>query len=454
LITLKQGVSNIRAVGESGVAVLSLVTGDTLDALRTAEGISPIDTTHPLPVQGSIAVTGTSTVDVVSSVPIAITGTPTVALTEASRSSSVGGGNGVYSNAQEDFVAVVSGGSKTVSLTSVPISVTAINVAEARQYSTGGTATIIPLTNIIVSGASPSYNLTFADMSVNFDASDTVRVMLFGPDKTYDSSQDVAKTLVQNPQWGRYQDPTTYIDAVSADTTGSTIDVRGYNTLFARYAGSNTAGLHGALLLEVSYDGGTTFVAGAVAIPITKNCSGLVRIDVTAFTHVRLNYDEIAATVGTCSVSVGLSVGTLTALQVARPPVTAYLRESAILTSGDTNSFLIDCLGYDYADIYLNASTTADSSRVQATPAIAPYRGGSLAGFMSTTVPAAALGDHISITGQASFWLWQPVGTAPQVQQLMIPLVIRGAAQLQVAFKDPSGAGTLTTLESYVVLHN
>ncbi len=144
-----------------------------------------------------------------------------------------GGGNNTYSNMQGDFTATANSGAKTITFTGLPYTLTAESIATGsiKKIDSSGVVTSVPLTSVAVS----NNVVTLADLSDNFSSGDTVALTLLGPDKTYDSGNDLTKTQDQSPLWTRYTDFVTLVTA--QDLTGSyadfggQIDSRGYNTL-------------------------------------------------------------------------------------------------------------------------------------------------------------------------------------------------------------------------------
>jgi hypothetical protein len=145
-------------------------------------------------------------------VPVDATGSP------ASGSGGAGGGSIIYSNMAGDFIATPTVGAKTLTITGLPYTLEAGQVAlgTAKVISSSGAATPIPLTNVQVSGGV----ITLTDMESNFATGDTVAIMVIGPDKTYDKSLDVTKVVNQNPEYAHTTSVESTID--EANIAGAT----------------------------------------------------------------------------------------------------------------------------------------------------------------------------------------------------------------------------------------
>lgn len=109
-------------------------------------------------------------------------------------------GSTIYSNATGDFVATANAGTKTITLSSYANAVLSTVIAERnfmlatiQRKASGSTNAIdtLPLTKVTFS----SNVLTLADMTANFAAGDEVAVLLTGPDKSYDETNDATRSL-------------------------------------------------------------------------------------------------------------------------------------------------------------------------------------------------------------------------------------------------------------------
>jgi len=111
--------------------------------------------------------------------------------------SSIGGGNGIYSNVQGDFTATANSGAKTITLSAyasavLSAAITTLNWGNAiiRRISSAGVTDTLPMTNVAFS----ANVLTLSGMAANFAAGDTVAVFVPGPDKGFDEANDQTKT--------------------------------------------------------------------------------------------------------------------------------------------------------------------------------------------------------------------------------------------------------------------
>lgn len=116
--------------------------------------------------------------------------------------SSVGGGATTYSNLSGDFTATANNGTKTITLSafantvlSSVLSTNHFGSAVIKRVKTTGAVDTLPTTTV-------AYNtgtgvLTLADMAATFGVGDVVGVILFGPDKSFDETNDQQK-VTQN----------------------------------------------------------------------------------------------------------------------------------------------------------------------------------------------------------------------------------------------------------------
>lgn len=108
----------------------------------------------------------------------------------------VNAGSNIYSNVAGDFTATANVGAKTITLSSYAntilsstITVKNFAVSLIKRVSSTGVVDNLPTTNIAFS----ANVLTLSDMAANFASGDSVTVVLFGPDKSYDESNDLEK---------------------------------------------------------------------------------------------------------------------------------------------------------------------------------------------------------------------------------------------------------------------
>lgn len=124
-------------------------------------------------------------------------------------SAATGGGTSTYSTAQGDFVATTTTGTTNITLTGLPFTLTAENVANGsiKRIASDGTVTVVDSGNISVSGG--VITLSEAD---NFVSGDSVVVSITGPDKAYDEALDANITTVLNSEYAHYTSPEHLID--------------------------------------------------------------------------------------------------------------------------------------------------------------------------------------------------------------------------------------------------
>lgn len=134
---------------------------------------------------------------------------------------------------------------------------------------------------------------------------------------------------VESGQGSIASTPIAVLSGVWVSTTGSAIACGAYGYLLWNVITSDVANMHGYLYVEVSYDGGTSWVPIGQAISVTRNLQYSFWSCVVGASHARISYVAVTATIGTC---------TVWASQTGRaplqpfPPVVLALREAAVLT--------------------------------------------------------------------------------------------------------------------------
>ena len=114
-------------------------------------------------------------------------------------SASVGGGASTYSNIQGDFTATANTGAKTITLSAYANAVwsaalTAKNFAAAsiKRISSTGAVDALPVTNVTFA----ANVLTLSNMSANFNAGDTVTVVVPGIDKGFIAATNINQNAI------------------------------------------------------------------------------------------------------------------------------------------------------------------------------------------------------------------------------------------------------------------
>jgi hypothetical protein len=112
-----------------------------------------------------------------------------------------GGGNNTWSNAQSDFTATPTVGTKDIVLSGLGFTLEEIHVVSGsiKKIDSSGDVTDLALTNVVVSG-----NTITLGAIEDFVAGDTVLVVLFGEDKAYDGSTDSQLVTSLNPNYEHY----------------------------------------------------------------------------------------------------------------------------------------------------------------------------------------------------------------------------------------------------------
>jgi hypothetical protein len=196
-----------------------------------------------------------------------------------------------YSNVAGDFTATPTVGAKTIAITGISFTPLATNIASVIKITSAGVASVVPLTSVVISG---TYTLTLADAD-NFATGDIVRVSIYGPARSYDATQDVQKTLMQNPVWGRYTDSESYTSLVATDATtyveGAVIDVRGYNVLNLYYSKTLSSADNNYLrvIYLVASDGAVDYQETYIGSPtggVTAVAENVYNIDKAAEVHM------------------------------------------------------------------------------------------------------------------------------------------------------------------------
>ena len=119
---------------------------------------------------------------------------------------SAGGGSIVYTNASYDFVATPTPGANTILIEGLPYTLETIHVVGGSiKRIRAGVVSDVVKTTVTVTGGSPTGLIGLTDQEV-FATGDSVYMALIGPDKWYDRNQDVAKFIMNNPDYAHYID--------------------------------------------------------------------------------------------------------------------------------------------------------------------------------------------------------------------------------------------------------
>jgi len=150
---------------------------------------------------------------------------------------SAGGGASVWSTKQGDFTASVTASTKNITITGLPWTLAAENVAIVELFDSTGDKSTLDLTNVVVSGGV----ITLGDID-DFASGDTVSVTLIGPDKGYDEDGDQALSFVTNQDSEKYTSPEHLVDISSqaAATLRYVIPMEGYKDLSMHWKFSNS----------------------------------------------------------------------------------------------------------------------------------------------------------------------------------------------------------------------
>lgn len=231
--------------------------------------------------------------------------------------SGAGGGAIVYTNAAGDFIATVTNGAKTITITGLPFTLEALHVvggAIKKIAVTTNIVTTVPLTNVSVSGGV----ITLPDTD-NFVTGDVVMVTLIGPDKAYDTALDTQLVTVQNPDYAHttsvetlvsesawpgvtaYTDDgagnaTTITDATAAFTLATINDVVGYK-VWSITDGTygNVAAYSSATTITTTGGDVVSWASDAFKIPVAKR----YEINMDTYNFLTIHY-RLSADLHTC----------------------------------------------------------------------------------------------------------------------------------------------------------
>ena len=150
-----------------------------------------------------------------------------------------GGGNNTWSNAQGDFTATVTAGTKNITIAGLSWTPDDINVVAGQIKKVGSTGDVedLRLSNVTVSGGV----ITLGDED-DFASGDSVLVTLVGPDKGYDQSGDQQLNFVTNQDSEKWTSPEHLVDisTQAADTLRYVIPMEGFKDLSAHWKFSNS----------------------------------------------------------------------------------------------------------------------------------------------------------------------------------------------------------------------
>jgi len=142
-----------------------------------------------------------------------------------------GGGSSTYSNAQGDFIATTTTGTKNITITGLPFTLEDIHVSSVTLYNSTGDRSTLALTNVVVSGGV----ITLGGID-DFESGDSVLVYLVGPDKAYDEGVDSKIVSVLNPDSAKWTSPEHLVDlAEDAVTQYFVIPMEGFKDLSAHW---------------------------------------------------------------------------------------------------------------------------------------------------------------------------------------------------------------------------
>jgi hypothetical protein len=140
---------------------------------------------------------------------------------------SAGGGASVWSTKQGDFSAVVTTSTKNITVTGLPWTLEAQNVAIVEKWDLVGDKSTLKISNVTVSGGV----ITLGDED-DFAAGDVVAVTLIGPDKAYDEGGDQGMQFITNQDSGKWTSSEHLVDlAIDAETNRFVIPMEGFKDL-------------------------------------------------------------------------------------------------------------------------------------------------------------------------------------------------------------------------------
>jgi len=156
--------------------------------------------------------------------------------------SSGGGGNNTWSNAQGDFTATITAGTKNVTIAGLPWTFDWRHVVLGTIQVKNADGTLndpLNYTGLSVSGGV----ITLVGVD-DFATGDEVLVTLFGPDKAYNEGTDANIVVVDNPDYAHYTSPEHLINVSAvgdAVTSRYVVPMEGYKHLAIHFKLFNSA---------------------------------------------------------------------------------------------------------------------------------------------------------------------------------------------------------------------
>jgi len=142
---------------------------------------------------------------------------------------SSGGGNNTWSTKQKDFTAIITNGTKNITIGGLPWTFDWENVSQIQKKTSAGVVTVCDIDTIAVSGSV----ITLADED-DFVTGDLVSVSLIGPDKGYDEAIYSNIVTVLNQDYAHWTSPEHLIDVSAvgdAVTSRYVIPMESYKNL-------------------------------------------------------------------------------------------------------------------------------------------------------------------------------------------------------------------------------
>jgi len=150
-----------------------------------------------------------------------------------------GGSDNIYSNAAGQFVATPTVGTSNITITGLPHTLEAIQVAAGslQKINSSGEVSTLNTSNVVVSGSV----ITLSGEDV-FETGDVILASLAGPDKAYDDALDSDITTILNPDSAKWTSPEHLVDlsAQAADTLRYVIPMEGFKDLSMHWLFTNS----------------------------------------------------------------------------------------------------------------------------------------------------------------------------------------------------------------------
>jgi hypothetical protein len=301
-------------------------------------------------------------------------------------SAATGGGSSTYSTAQGDITATPTVGTTNITVTGLPFTLTAEQIANGvvKRIASDGTVTVVDTGSVVVSGGV----ITLADAD-NFVSGDTVSVSLTGPDKAYDEALDSNIVSVLNPDYAHWTSVEHLIDESDLG-----ID--------ATYDGGGAQDL-------VMTDTGETYTAATVA-------EGYTIYNVTQATSALITADTLSGLAGDGG------AGNPTADDITHAALGANWVDTNVASIPEVKRFVVPAEGFNLVgiDVLLDSQDDHNSCYVKIYSTLDPnaddtddiyWKDISADVFGASQLSADGIGDAARAVTQGIYWIDTPTVT-------------------------------------------